>query len=83
MSESLAKVQNFQNRKALGVDQSTVEFVLGKSGYDELMSSSVNQLGSRRVDAIKYNFEGIFPTWEQTAGPHQVVSSALGQPKPG
>ena len=32
-----------------------------------------------------YNLLGIFPKWEQTgtAGPHQMVSSAVGQPKPG
>ena len=40
---------------------------------------------ARQDQGELYNLEGIFPTWEQTgtAGPHQVVSSALGQPKPG
>ncbi|NKF21313.1 hypothetical protein [Solimonas marina] len=60
LSESLSKVEAFQNRGvAADTRQEVLEFVLKRDGYQDLMASSVNQVGSRGVDAVKYNFEGI------------------------
>jgi filamentous hemagglutinin len=42
-----------------GTQERTLEFILDKKGYDSLMNSSMNQAGSKGIDAIKYNFEGI------------------------
>lgn len=60
LSESLDKVIAFQNRSvSSGTTQRTLEFVLDKNGYNNLMRSSVNHAGSKGVDAVKYNFEGL------------------------
>lgn len=60
LSEDLAKVQNFQNK---AVDSSTkemvLEFKLDRKLYEQLTSTAVNQKGSRGVDAVKINYEGI------------------------
>jgi len=60
LSESLDKVIAFQNEGvSLATSESVLEFVLDKSRYQELMSNAVNQLGSKGIDAVKINFEGI------------------------
>jgi hypothetical protein len=59
LSESLEKVQIFQNQKTVGSQQEILEFVLDKKGYDSMMSTSVKQYKSGGIDAIKYHFEGI------------------------
>jgi hypothetical protein len=65
LSESLSKVEAFQNAGVSGsTQQDILKFVLDKPGYDSMMSTAVNQYGSAGVDAVKYNFEGI----PQTAG---------------
>ncbi|KIH84613.1 putative large exoprotein involved in heme utilization or adhesion of ShlA/HecA/FhaA family [Pseudomonas batumici] len=61
LSESIGKVDDFQNKAALDTSQATLEFVLDRKAYDLLMRSAVNQAGSKGVDAIKINFEGIDP----------------------
>jgi len=61
LSESMSKVEAFQNNGALGVDQKIVEFVLDKRGYDAMMSKAVDQSASKGIDAIKINLEGIDP----------------------
>jgi filamentous hemagglutinin len=51
---------NFQNSGvAAGTDESVLEFVLNKQGYQDLMSTAVDQTGSKGIDAVKINFEGI------------------------
>jgi len=56
----LDKVIAFQNEGvSLATSESVLEFVLDKSRYQELMSNAVNQLGSKGIDAVKINFEGI------------------------
>lgn len=62
LSDSMGKVEKFQNNGVLGTPQTTLEFVLDKPGYESMMSSSVNQAGSKGIDAVKVNFEGIDPT---------------------
>ena len=59
LSESMDKVRRFQNEQAAGVEQATVEFKLGKVGYDELMGTAVKQAGSQGLPEIKYNLEDI------------------------
>ena len=61
LSESLGKVEAFQNKAALknNTEEVILQFNLDKKGYNNLMNKSVNQLDSKGVDAIKYNFEGI------------------------
>lgn len=63
LSESLEKVQAFQNKGVVaGTNEEILEFVLKRQGYEKLMSTSVNQVGSKGVNAVKYNFEGIDST---------------------
>jgi filamentous hemagglutinin len=60
LSESLDKVAAFQNNAvSSATSESVLEFVLDKPGYQDLMSTAVNQAGSKGIDAVKINFEGI------------------------
>lgn len=60
LSESLNKVIAFQNNGvSSATSESVLEFVLNKPRYQDLMSTAVNQAGSKGVDAVKINFEGI------------------------
>ena len=60
LSESMSKVENFQNAKVTpGSQERILEFIVDKKRYDLVMDSSVNQAGSKGIDAVKYNFEGI------------------------
>ncbi|NBF07061.1 hemagglutinin repeat-containing protein [Pseudomonas sp. Fl4BN1] len=61
LSESIEKVGEFQNNGVKDMAQTTLEFMLDRSAYNLLMRSAVNQAGSKGVDAIKINFEGIDP----------------------
>ncbi|MBI6912278.1 DUF637 domain-containing protein, partial [Pseudomonas palleroniana] len=61
LSESAQKVEAFQNNGSMGVPQKTLEFVLDKPGYDAMMKKSVDQVGSKGIDAVKVNYEGIDP----------------------
>lgn len=58
LSEDLQKVKNFQN-KSVTEPQVIVEFKVDGIGYNKLMSSAVEQQGSKGVNAIKLNYEGI------------------------
>jgi len=59
LSESLSKVVEFQNAGYIDTPQQIVEFTLDKGGYDELMSTAVDQAGSKGIDAVKINLEGL------------------------
>ena len=62
LSESLEKVQEFQNAKVpQGTKEDIIEFVLDKKAYEKMMSTAVEQYGSKGVDAIKYHYEGLDP----------------------
>ena len=69
LSESLNKVIEFQNKGvSSGTSEQVLEFIIDKKGYDGIMKSSVNQIGSKSVDAIKYNFEGLSSTGPRNIG---------------
>lgn len=60
LSEDPTKVNNFSNKVvANDTNQVVLEFKLDKQAYDKLMSDAVDQAGSKGIDAIKINKEGI------------------------
>ena len=60
LSESLDKVLAFRNSGVPADTSETVlEFVLDPQGYQDLMSTAVDQAGSKGLDAVKINYEGV------------------------
>jgi filamentous hemagglutinin len=60
LSESLDKAAKLQNNGVTPeADKTILEFVFNKSGHKDLMSTAVDQTGSKGVDAVKINYEGI------------------------
>ena len=68
LSESFEKAIDFKNKGYLGTSESVLEFTLDKAGYDELMSTAVEQDGSRGIDAVKKNYEGLEGTAHRNIG---------------